>query len=1572
MSIAIPSGAGTAESSRVEMAAGSEPESVEASPVVVEKSNSYPHQICTSTSHHSHSYIGLPYADHNYGARPPPTPPASPPPVVVISKNDVGLFSSTAHFDETSSATTISTSEDGSYGTDVTRCICGFTHDDGYMICCDKCSVWQHIDCMGIDRQNIPDTYLCERCQPRNLDRERAVLLQTRKRETMSDGDTSATESGDEVPMDLYTSFQPTPTSITLTAARFGKVSDKKRKKSGDKELNASKTKKAFREGSRKSSRVKGSAPEVEPIDPSSCLWENKIKSWMDCYEEANSNQYSEDVQNLIAMDLGETDGSHKLPTTTSNHSIFKPPVESQLQKNKRILKAAKDLPPDTLIIEYRGKFMLRQQFEANGFFFKRPYPFVLFYSKFHGLEMCVDSRTFGNEARFIRRSCLPNSEVRHVVEDRTLHLYIYSLRHIPRGTEITIGFDFDYGSCKYKVDCACLKGNPDCPILKHNTEPTENLASGYETRRRKVKKEKEVPKECQNQNVALDAEAAGAKVKVTADSKQRKLSPLRLSISNNQTREERKMEAILQAFARLEKREKRREQALERISTSRGDGGKLEIKEEVTTPEADSLLQEPIKEEMTTMTTAAAACKPTPAKVSRAKQRKSFTRNRTHIGQQRRRHRTLSSCSDLAPGSPGEGTETPSEQKELDPVTPLPELDSELSFQPDLSNLDTPITPNRMPPKYPKTKKHLVSEWLSEKQDKTERLVKTPELPLERPLRITTDPEVLATQLNSLPGLAYTPHVYSTPKHYIRFTSPFLADRTSVRRRRDLTISSTGSCKKRWLKQALEEEYCPGQFGKLGALLPNEGPPSPALNGDTNSPLSLNGICTLAELPAPLKKRRLCPLDLALSDSSTPCVSPYATPTRVESADPTLFSTPPRPKPEDEPGRNGYKHVYSPVTPVTPCHLSSSHLEGATSPDSSPETKSRASGQEVAVCTNRLPSLNETGLHEIKTIGTLSPRPVRTEMGRTRNVALETSEAAEGPTRPDSSEPPSSDCQPASDQSEGLFSCPHRGDPFSSWMRSPERSAITFSPVNSNLRDLTPSHTLELGGGFRVIESTGTPYNDGGLYYPCSEEGYMRNLGSDGLADGGGTPHNPPQKKKVSLLEYRKRQREARKSGSKPESLSPVSMSPRSLVSTVSGVCSSNMVEICVSAEPQMEATPVLPPVLNTPMPTDTSSSQDGKDVPQGEKEGNEGQWMSSTSVEQARERNYQRALLMSDHWRDRDGSESPPSSPISSAWPALNVQTPPSSHSKPIPRLQLKMPSLCPSDVTADGPEEEIAESVPVKACSSPNSAERQCRSPPVQCKPYSPAQSSGKVVTKSELLPEGSESVGQVRPGDGHTRMTSVQSASKHRDLKITVSITPSKMHCSPCTVSSPSPSTPLQPSFPVTSVLHSPKPQPPPPLGSPYRSQRAFHQTVGAAGQYTQYGQQAAPPPPPPPPPAPVSTSYFTTPPSPATTFPGYSATPVVTTFSSGPNQSLLQQQQQPGAAQSSPLSAPPNIHHVHHGHHLTQPPSGHYAPSQNGPAPPPPPLRLPVTHPFTDSPPAPTPPPPPHPCTISTS
>ena len=98
------------------------------------------------------------------------------------------------------------------------------------------------------------------------------------------------------------------------------------------------------------------------------------------------------------------------------------------------------------------------------------------------------------------------------------------------------------------------------------------------------------------------------------------------------------------------------------------------------------------------------------------------------------------------------------------------------------------------------------MSEWVGEKQQ-DRGAVRTPEPAPERPLRISSDPEVLATQLNALPGMTCSPQVYSTPKHYVRFSSPFLANRspttpgvpTGRRRSRELpeTPPTTGSCKK-------------------------------------------------------------------------------------------------------------------------------------------------------------------------------------------------------------------------------------------------------------------------------------------------------------------------------------------------------------------------------------------------------------------------------------------------------------------------------------------------------------------------------------------------------------------------------------------------------------------------------------------------------------------------------------------------------------------------------------------------------------------------------------------------------
>ena len=62
--------------------------------------------------------------------------------------------------------------------------ICGFEDDDGFTIFCDRCSVWQHGACVGIyEAKDAPDKYLCDRCNPRPLDVQKAIRHQRQRQE---------------------------------------------------------------------------------------------------------------------------------------------------------------------------------------------------------------------------------------------------------------------------------------------------------------------------------------------------------------------------------------------------------------------------------------------------------------------------------------------------------------------------------------------------------------------------------------------------------------------------------------------------------------------------------------------------------------------------------------------------------------------------------------------------------------------------------------------------------------------------------------------------------------------------------------------------------------------------------------------------------------------------------------------------------------------------------------------------------------------------------------------------------------------------------------------------------------------------------------------------------------------------------------------------------------------------------------------------------------------------------------------------------------------------------------------
>jgi len=79
-----------------------------------------------------------------------------------------------SHSNPSPSSSPPSSSDDAS--AEITRCVCGSQEypfpesdvpDAGFMICCERCNVWQHGPCVGVmSEREAPEVYFCEECRP--------------------------------------------------------------------------------------------------------------------------------------------------------------------------------------------------------------------------------------------------------------------------------------------------------------------------------------------------------------------------------------------------------------------------------------------------------------------------------------------------------------------------------------------------------------------------------------------------------------------------------------------------------------------------------------------------------------------------------------------------------------------------------------------------------------------------------------------------------------------------------------------------------------------------------------------------------------------------------------------------------------------------------------------------------------------------------------------------------------------------------------------------------------------------------------------------------------------------------------------------------------------------------------------------------------------------------------------------------------------------------------------------------------------------------------------------------------
>ncbi|KAL9559568.1 hypothetical protein MBANPS3_000353 [Mucor bainieri] len=278
--------------------------------------------------------------------------------------------------------------------TGLIRCVCPSTEDDGFTIQCERCLVWQHAFCVHITHANIPEHYLCDQC----LQRKRPKLS---KRITISKNKFRRLDA----------------------AAEQEPPKDTKKKRPAKSRVVSRYVHPLFREARDR--------------------WSSNSR-WRQHFDDESSNHGPLlcDHGPFVTMDA---------TTLYTKGVLMDTPVSSQG------LYAARPIPALRYLMEVTGDILLKSEFKfdpINDFVvLGTPLSHILFYPS---LDLCIDTRQFGNKARYIRRSCHPNAELRNVVlpqsrEDKSIHLGLFARHAIERGQEVTISWNWQRGHVAWK-----------------------------------------------------------------------------------------------------------------------------------------------------------------------------------------------------------------------------------------------------------------------------------------------------------------------------------------------------------------------------------------------------------------------------------------------------------------------------------------------------------------------------------------------------------------------------------------------------------------------------------------------------------------------------------------------------------------------------------------------------------------------------------------------------------------------------------------------------------------------------------------------------------------------------------------------------------------------------------------------------------------------------------------------------------------------------------------------------------------------------------------------------------------
>uniref|UniRef100_A0A6P8QJU7 [histone H3]-lysine(36) N-trimethyltransferase n=1 Tax=Geotrypetes seraphini TaxID=260995 RepID=A0A6P8QJU7_GEOSA len=122
-------------------------------------------------------------------------------------------------------------------------------------------------------------------------------------------------------------------------------------------------------------------------------------------------------------------------------------------------LRAAKELPPNTFVLEYCGEVLDHKEFKARVKEYARSKNIHYYFMALKNDEI-IDATQKGNCSRFMNHSCEPNCETQKWTVNGQLRVGFFTTRLVPASSELTFDYQFQrYGKEAQK----CFCGSANC-----------------------------------------------------------------------------------------------------------------------------------------------------------------------------------------------------------------------------------------------------------------------------------------------------------------------------------------------------------------------------------------------------------------------------------------------------------------------------------------------------------------------------------------------------------------------------------------------------------------------------------------------------------------------------------------------------------------------------------------------------------------------------------------------------------------------------------------------------------------------------------------------------------------------------------------------------------------------------------------------------------------------------------------------------------------------------------------------------------------------------------------------------